>query len=208
MVDTNIYHITKTFDNNPDKRYSKESNFYKTLLLLNDDVSSIDTDNSNNSIEFSACWNICSPIIKGKRIDYSDRIQYEFQDVSTAIMDNFTIVYYDEYEYLLDYLNRKNEEISALKESTGKGKKKNIIDILNFYVYMKYIITLSNNYHHSAHPTIKTLSEKLKLGKNTITEYINLLVDMKMIKYTKGEFSTKTSNTYLLSNEWRKEDIA
>ena len=203
VVDTNIYHITKTFDSTPDKRYSKESTFYKTLLQLNDDVLITDEE-GNSSLEFSACWDIFSPItIKKKRIDYSDRIQYEFQDTGSVIADNFTIMYYDEYEYLLNYLNQKNEEIMTLKESTGKGKKKNIVDILNFYMYMKYIITLSNNMKHTAHPTIKTLSEKLKLGKNTITEYTNLLIDMKMLNCSKGDFYNKISNIYTLSDEWK-----
>lgn len=207
VVDTNIYHITKTFDSTPDKRYSKESTFYKTLLQLNNDVFAIDED-GETYLEFSACWDIFSPItIKKKRIDYSDRIQYEFQDISSTVIDNFTIIYYDEYEYLLNYLNQKNEETLLLKEATGKGKKKNIVDIINFYMYMKYIITLSNNMKHSAHPTIKTLSEKLKLGKNTITEYTNLLIDMKMIECSKGDFYNKVSNIYTLSNEWRLQNV-
>ena len=29
---------------------------------------------------------------------------------------------------------------------------------------------------------------------------------MKMITYTKGDFTNKTSNTYLISKEWRKID--
>ena len=65
---------------------------------------------------------------------------------------------------------------------------------------------MSISLNHTAHPTIKTLAEKLNLGKDTITKYINILVNMKMITYTKGDFTNKTSNTYLISKEWRKID--
>lgn len=207
IVDTNIYHITRTFDSTADKRYSKELNFLKTLWLLNDNV----TDEETGELLFSPCWSILDEynipdFSSGTKQDYTSRIQYEFQDTPDAIIDNFTIIYYDEYEYIVNYINKINREMLKEKEITGKGKQKNIIDILNLYCYLKYLIALSKNYNHDAHPTIKTLADKLGLGKDTITKYINMLVDMKLITYIKGDFSNKTSNTYLISTEWRNTD--
>lgn len=210
IVDTNIYHITRTFDLTADKRYSKESNFLKTLLLLNDDISTTVEDKNGNKklFEFSACWSVINfnTTLNNLKIDYSDRIQYEFQDTSDIIQNNFTIIYYDEYEYIINYLTKMNQEIMVTKEVTGKGKQKNMIDILDFYVYLKYIISLSNNYNHEAHPTIKTLAEKMSIGKTTVTEYTNILVNMGMIEYLKGDFSRKSSNVYNLSNKWRNNN--
>ena len=211
MVDTNIYHIARTFDSTADKRYSKELNFLKTLWELNDTVKIKKESTGKEEVLFSPCWNILEQYNKpdfssGTKQDYSARIEYEFQDTSDSINDNFTIMYYDEYEYIVDYINKINREALATKKEGGKSKQKNLIDILNLYCYLKYLIALSISLNHTAHPTIKTLAEKLGLGKDTITKYINILVDMKVITYTKGDFTNKTSNTYLISKEWRKID--
>ena len=58
MVDTNIYHIARTFDSTADKRYSKELNFLKTLWELNDTVKIKKESTGKEEVLFSPCWNI------------------------------------------------------------------------------------------------------------------------------------------------------
>lgn len=183
-IDTNLYHIARTFSNTSDKRYSKEKKFLETLLELTEDVKC-------EKFSFSRCFEM---ITDNYSPEYSERIIYKMEDNKKNINDNFTIVYYDEYDYLINFLNQKNNEL---------GRRKNVIDILNFYIYIKKIISINSVLDIPIHLTIKTLSEKNNIGKNTVTEYTNLLRECKMIEIKKGDFETKKSNEYLLSDKWK-----
>ena len=64
---------------------------------------------------------------------YHQNIQYQFLDRDIKMENGFTILDYDEYFYLINTITKINED----KGKTTKSNKWNLIDLINFYMYLK-----------------------------------------------------------------------
>lgn len=195
MVDTNINLIADTFG--PNQR-SVQTKFKIALEYLL-------KDNINFSTPFQP---VNFSIEKLPVISKSSRLQYIFLDRSSEMDDYWIKFNFDEYYYLL--------------EKVTPNSKYNIIDLFNLYTYFKYKIILytkaqakvkkeKNPYITlSMYESLSTICKHTKFSRNTLSKYINQLVELKMIRVKKGKLKPnstveKTSNEYSLSSEWKND---
>jgi Mn-dependent DtxR family transcriptional regulator len=69
------------------------------------------------------------------------------------------------------------------------------------------MLITSNNYsNHSNFISDAYLSKATNADRKTVMKYAEILKELGLINYTKGEFVIKTTNEYELLNEWRTEN--
>lgn len=196
LVDTNLVHIIETFNPNEDVRKGYHKKYDEVLNLMLSGLS----DN------FSECIELKSPKSNNiQLISKTERLQYYFLDREVQYDGNFIQLDYNEYFYLID-------SITEINNKSDTTKKWNLVDLINFYIYLKMQILL---YEYLAKEkkknlvmkeSISTLADIMKVGKKTITKYTNELIELGMIEIKVGSFMENKSTEYYLSNKW-KENI-
>ena len=196
LVDTNLAHIIETFNPNEDVRKGYHKKYDEVLNLMLSGLS----DN------FSECIELKSPKSNNiQLISKTERLQYYFLDREVQYDGNFIQLDYNEYFYLIDSIT----EINSKSDTT---KKWNLVDLINFYIYLKMQILLyeylskEKKKNLVMKESISTLADTMKVGKKTITKYTNELIELGMIEIKVGSFMESKSTEYYLSNKW-KENI-
>lgn len=245
IVDTNIAHISETFAPNEDVRRKIHLKVESVIRLLMSDVEDFNPYNTTCNTYSSIPNNIPNAdfykeIVKGfsacfdgsinENLDKTTRIQYQFLDRNVKMECGFTVMDYDEYFYILNSVTKINED----KGKTTKSNKWNIIDLINFYMYLKMRITYfsnvsnSNNSNSSAsnsnnsnssnsltapkftvtmHDSISKLAFAMKVGNKTIAKYTNELTKLGLITTKIGNFYYGKSTEYFLSDNWKSMEF-
>ena len=205
-VTTNIDIISNLYDLTFDKRYSHKEEYQSGLKDL-----SIDIDFSLNNEDITLYRSI--DIIQN---DEDSNILIVEIDNRRNIINNFTILEYKEFQYIIDYLYNRNKIIydnrknKALENSSNNLnnlnnlKKINSIILFNIYLYLKMIINKNSFFEKTTTISINKLSEITNTSRKVITQYINILEDLGLIKVIKQN-KVKTANIIELNNDWRKQ---
>ena len=213
IVDTNLAHISETFAPNEDIRRKIHLKVEDVIRLLLSDVDDINIANksSDDLLEhkeivkgFSACFDG----VLADKIDKTTRIQYQFLDRDIRMENGFTMLDYEEYFYLINTITKINED----KGRTTKSYKWNLIDLLNFYMYLKMRIVYfhntalaKNSLNITMHDSVMKMASVMKVGNKTITKYTNELIELGLIHTKLGNFREGKSTEYSLSYNWKKK---
>lgn len=183
---TNVENISLFYEKTSDKRYSKINDYIFCLKLLNSDIEINDKIVSSKIIDINT-------LIKNTK-DYKNLMNITIEINNQTIKDNYTILYYDEYEFLLyivdEYKNKYNKKI-------------NISCLINIYLILKMHISKNNNLEKNSSFSYTFLEEKMGYTNKTISNYLNILQEYKLIKITSGNYKERIKNVYILSNDWR-----
>ena len=199
-VTTNIDIISNLYDLTFDKRYSRKEEYKSGLKDL-----SIDIDFKLNNEDITLYRSI--DIIQN---DEESNILILEIDNRRNIVNNFTVLEYKEFQYLIGYLYNRNKKIYAdrknktIEDSTSSLKKINSIILFNIYLYLKMIINKNSFFEKTTTISINKLSEITNTSRKVITQYINILENLGLIKVIKQN-KVKTANIIELSNDWRKQ---
>jgi hypothetical protein len=163
------------------------------------------------------------------KIDKTTRIQYQFLDRDVRMENGFTMLNYEEYFYLLNTVTKinenlkKNENMDKLDKVDEVGKvdkvdkvkaKWNLVDLINFYMYLKMrIVYFQNtavakgnngtpNKNIVMRDTIAKMAGILGVGNKTISKYVGQLRELGMIGVKLGCYKNGKSSEYWLSDEW------
>ena len=202
-VTTNIDIISNLYDLTFDKRYSHKEEYQSGLKDL-----SIDINFSLNNEDITLYRSV--DIIQN---DEDSNILIVEIDNRRNIINNFTILEYKEFQYIIGYLYNRNKIIYANKKNKTKEdssnnlnnlKKINSIILFNIYLYLKMIINKNSFFEKTTTISINKLSEITNTSRKVITQYINILEDLGLIKVIKQN-KVKTANIIELNNDWRKQ---
>lgn len=199
-VTTNIDIISNLYDLTFDKRYSRKEEYKSGLKDL-----SIDIVFKLNNEDITLYRSI--DIIQN---DEESNILILEIDNRRNIVNNFTVLEYKEFQYLIGYLYNRNKKIYADRknktiENSNSGLKKiNSIILFNVYLYLKMIINKNSFFEKTTTISINKLSEITNASRKVITQYINILENLGLIKVIKQN-KVKTANIIELSNDWRKQ---
>lgn len=216
IVNTNIALISDTFA--PDQRLVPMKFKASLSSLINEEQESFSPPLQllyASGIKIDAKANPAEEITK---ISNSAHLQYMFLDRDIKMDNNWTLLYFDEYFYLLNATVQRKQTITKQKRA-----KYNTIELFNLYMYFKHKIQLysltqsklrrelNSNITCEMHESLETICKNTNLARNTLTKYINQLSDLGMLNISKGKYNAKdkdanvkTPNTYTLSNEWRE----
>ena len=218
IVDTNLAHISETFAPNEDVRRKIHLKVEDVIRLLSSDVEDVDlsiTEENREYIESELLHK--SEVIKGfsacfdgalaDKIDKTTRIQYQFLDRDIKMENGFTMLDYEEYFYLINTITKINED----KGKTTKSNKWNLIDLINFYMYLKMRIiyfhntaVAKNSMNITMHDSVMKMASVMKVGNKTITKYTNELIELGLIHTKMGNFKEGKSTEYSLSDNWKR----
>ena len=202
-VTTNIDIISNLYDLTFDKRYSRKEEY---KLGLNDLSIDINFELNNEDITLYRSIDIVQN-------DEDSNILIVEIDNRRNIINNFTILEYKEFQYIIGYLynrnkiiyaNRKNKTREDSSNNLNNLKKINSIILFNIYLYLKMIINKNSFFEKTTTISINKLSEITNTSRKIITQYINILEDLGLIKVIKQN-KVKTANIIELSNDWRKQ---
>lgn len=194
LVDTNLAHIIETFNPNEDVRKGYHKKYDDVLELM---INGVDD-------KFSGCVELRQPKQDIQMLSKMERLQYYFLDREVKQDGNFITIDFDEYFYLID-------SITEINNKPDIGKKWNLVDLINFYVYLKMQIGLydylskEKDKEIPMRESIATLAGVMKVGTKTITKYTNELIELGMIEIKIGNFMESKSTEYYLSNKWKEE---
>ena len=202
-VTTNIDIISNLYDLTFDKRYNRKEEYKSGLKDL-----SIDIGFKLNNEDITLYRSV--DIIQN---DEDSNILIVEIDNRRNIVNNFTVLEYKEFQYIIGYLynrnkiiyaNRKNKTIEDSSNNLSSLKKINSIILFNIYLYLKMIINKNSFFEKTTTISINKLSEITNTSRKVITQYINILEDLGLIKVIKQN-KVKTANIIELSNDWRKQ---
>ena len=90
--------------------------------------------------------------------------------------------------------------------------KWNLIDLINFYMYLKMRIVYFNNtalaknsLNITMHDSVMKMASIMKVGNKTIAKYTNELIELGLIHTKLGNFKEGKSTEYSLSDNWKKK---
>ena len=209
IVDTNLAHISETFAPNEDVRRKIHLKVEDVIRLLLSDVEDIDiSDEISEHKEVIQGFSACFDGILADKIDKTTRIQYQFLDRDIKMQNGFTMLDYEEYFYLINTITKINED----KGKTTKGNKWNLIDLINFYMYLKMRIVYfhntavaKNSLNITMHDSVLKMASVMKVGNKTITKYTNELIELGLIHTKMGNFKEGKSTEYSLSDNWKNK---
>lgn len=206
LVDTNLAHIIETFNPYEDTRKGYHKKYDEVFKLM---ISGVDD-------KFSECIELKYPKLENVKnenkqniqnkqlINKTDRLQYYFLDREINHDGNFIQIDFNEYFYLID-------SITDINNNPDTTKKWNLVDLINFYVYLKMQIGLYQYLSKEKDKSIPmresvfNLSQVMKVGTKTITKYTNELIELGMIEIKVGSFIGNKSTEYYLNNKWREK---
>lgn len=208
IVDTNLAHISETFAPNEDVRRKIHLKVEDVIRLLLSDVEDIDiSEESSEHKEIIKGFSACFDGVLIDKIDKTTRIQYQFLDRDIKMENGFTMLDYEEYFYLINTITKINED----KGKTTKSNKWNLIDLINFYMYLKMRIIYfhntamaKNSMNITMHDSVIKMASVMKVGNKTITKYTNELIELGLIHTKMGNFREGKSTEYSLSNNWKR----
>lgn len=208
IVDTNLAHISETFAPNEDVRRKIHLKVEDVIRLLLSDVEDIDvSEEFSEHKEIIKGFSACFDGVLIDKIDKTTRIQYQFLDRDIKMENGFTMLDYEEYFYLINTITKINEN----KGKTTKGNKWNLIDLINFYMYLKMRIIYfhntamaKNSMNITMHDSVIKMASVMKVGNKTITKYTNELIELGLIHTKMGNFREGKSTEYSLSNNWKR----
>lgn len=143
------------------------------------------------------------------------RLQFYVNPLKDDVEGGYTIFDFDEYHYLVDLAY--NQQITKDDDK----RSYNTTNLINLYAYykmriMQYQAMNSNGEDHYMNESHKTMARKFHKSNNTISGYVNKLVELGMLKRVEEEvsrpgeaFSRKKKKTetvirgYTLSDKWR-----
>lgn len=219
VVSTNIMLMVDTFNPNEDNRKGYNSKYIEALQTLTTGVPN----------KFSECLYFkCPPSITDpndfmnfqqnmiKNINKTSKLELYFANREMQINNQFTKVEAEEYFHLINSVNLINNYVPYKKndysytEFVPNKKKWNLIDLINFYVYLKSRIsffeiqkTESKNLG-SMRETTSSMGTKFGVGSKTITKYVNQLKELKMIKTNTSIINKHRVIQYFLDDSWRE----
>lgn len=106
------------------------------------------------------------------------------------------------------YTLKDESKLSTLKEQykIKKGKinvtKISYITLINMYIYIYKLFTINQNFNQSTTVSIATLSKKLSASNTTIKLYIEIMIDIKLLKVSSGKFKDKVITTYFITEDY------
>lgn len=181
-----------------DKRSTKIEEYINLLNLISNDIIINNDIYASKILDFDI---ILHHDKENKEINNKDLINCKLDILNEDIKDNFIKLYYDEYTQLckipLLYIKNKNKR---LNQST----------LINIYMYLKYIINLKKSFgkKNTEDFEISTLNiaKNTNLNRKTVTSYLNILKDYKMITITQGDYNFDKNeyncNKYNLNKNW------
>ena len=118
---------------------------------------------------------------------------------------------FQEYYYMVEAVGRINEQID---DGASAANRWNLVDLFNFYCYLKMKISIFTNLANldkkccgTLKETIATMADNLRVGNKTITKYLHQLEKLGMIEivtYKNKINASSKSNEYYLSDMWEK----
>lgn len=237
LIDTNLALISETFAPNEDSRKGIPAKIKDCISLLSDDVDDVSgVDTVDDIDEDSVAIN--SPTAKSKSgtikgfsaclfsnlpssVDKYTRIKYKFLFREQNMSNGFTMVSFEEYYYIIDAVAKINGQDNKMdckleskldKLEKSENKKWNLIDLINFYCYLKMKISIFENLKKKdskccgvLRESIATMSYNLKVGNKTIAKYVNQLEKLGLIKVKVYKNQLNKSHEYHLSDDWKKK---
>lgn len=161
-------------------------------------------------------------------LEYIEDLNLFFLKINnySNILNNFTVIEYKEYEYLVQccqllnkkYINSKtnskintknntvtNTLINTTEEKT-KIKKLNSALLFNIYFYLKKTITRNNFFQNNTYLAYSRLSKICSISNNTLQTYLNLLEDLNLIKIIRTKNHNKEEHLITSDNKSNKSN--
>lgn len=146
-------------------------------------------------------------------------------DLTNENMKKFIQIDSEILQYLFWYYKQQNQTLEGLqKRYTIKNNKKllelresfniseyhktctiNFTTMINLYFYIYKLYVFNKNMNQKTYISSTTLSNLLKASNSTISLYINILQELKLLIIKKGSFKNKQATIYIIINKWQEE---
>ena len=130
-----------------------------------------------------------------------DILNITLENPSANITDNYTEIYYKEYEYLLnilfDYKKNHRKKINGAILFLIYFSLKNLNKIDQMIKQAQGIYDRKFN-----HVSRKTLTDRTNVPEGTIDNYIKILESYGLLEIKKGNYSNKKANEYKILKPW------
>ncbi len=77
--------------------------------------------------------------------------------------------------------------------------------MINIYFYIYKLYVFNKNMNQKTYVSSTTLSNLLRASNSTISLYINILQELKLLAVKKGSFKSKQATIYVIINKWQEE---
>lgn len=205
---TNIEFLTMLGEINEITTKTKRQKYKNNLLLLNNDILK-----ENGEIYLSKLLNIncllnknntTNTILELSTINYNTLIEIKSELNYSDIKDNYTVLYYDEYNYLYNCLaNYKNNHRNKINYGT----------LVNLYMFLKmqstmfYNINTKNGYKDNKvyYLSRKRISLYTGIPEGTVENYLKILEEFNLIEIKKGSNVYHKANCFRMLTPWEKD---
>ena len=202
---TNIEFLTMLGEINEITTKAKRQEYKNNLLLLNNDILK-----ENGEIYLSKLLNIncllnknntTNTMLELSNINYNTLIEIKSELNYSDIKDNYTVLYYDEYNYLYNCLaNYKNNHRNKINYGT----------LVNLYMFLKmqstmfYNINTKNGYKDNKiyYLSRKRISLYTGIPEGTVENYLKILEEFNLIEIKKGSNIYHKANCFRMLTPW------